>query len=96
MNIVQSSQCNKNTKMNTPILLRHTIALLFVIAAAAIGLGELVSADLHVPTARILVAECQGFEALATVGGTPLDCAAGVAAVDEEPVVEPVTVQPKA
>ena len=32
------------------------------------------TAALHVPAARLLVAECQGFEALASVGHKPLTC----------------------
>lgn len=60
--------------MSPPIKLRHTAALLVGIVLGAIALGESISADLHVPAARILAAECQGFEALATAGGTPLTC----------------------
>jgi hypothetical protein len=67
--------------MNAPIKLRNTFALLAAIGFGAIALGQSVSADLHVPAARILVAECQGFEALATVGVKPLSCSGGVAAV---------------
>ncbi len=65
--------------MYAPIRLRNTLALLGAVALAAIALGQSVSADLHVPAARILVAECQGFEALATAGGQPMTCNAGVA-----------------
>ena len=60
--------------MNSRIRIRDTVALLIAVVVAAIALGQGISADLHVPAARILVAECQGFEALATVGGTPLTC----------------------
>ena len=66
--------------MSTPIRLRSTLALLAGIALAAIALAQSVSADLHLPAARILAAECQGFEALATVGGTPMTCSARIAA----------------
>jgi|GEM_PF-3412952 len=84
MNIVQSSQRNKNpSKMSSPIKLRNTIALLVGIGLGAIALAQSVSADLHVPAARIIAAECQGFEALATVGGKPLTCSP--AAVVAEP-----------
>lgn len=60
--------------MSSPIKLRHTAALLGGIVLGAIALGESIAADLHVPAARILAAECQGFEALATAGGKPLTC----------------------
>lgn len=60
--------------MTSAIKLRHTAALLVGIVLGAIALGESISADLHVPAARILAAECQGFEALATAGGKPLTC----------------------
>lgn len=69
--------------MNSRIRLRDTVALLIAIVAAAIALGQGVSNDLHVPAARILVAECQGFEALATVGGTPLTCTAPLRPADD-------------
>ena len=68
--------------MNAPIKLRDTVALLIAIGLGAIALGESISADLHVPAARILAAECEGFEALATVGGKPLTCAPQVASTD--------------
>ena len=66
--------------MSQPIRLRSTLALLAGIALAALALAESISADLHVPAARILAAECQGFEALATAGGKPLSCNAPLAA----------------
>lgn len=79
--------------MNAPIKLRHTFALLAAIGFGAIAFGQSVSADLHVPAARMLAAECQGFEALATVGGRPLTCSGDVAAADiAAPGVVPVTV----
>ena len=83
--------------MNTPIKLRNTVGLLVAIGFGAIALGQSVSADLHVPAARILVAECEGFEALATVGGKPLNCSPDVAAADIHardavPAVVPVAV----
>ena len=60
--------------MSSPIKLRTTIGLLIAIGLGAIALGQSISADLHLPAARILAAECQGFEALATAGGKPLTC----------------------
>ena len=60
--------------MNPPIRLHSTAALLAAIALGAIAFGQGVSADLHVPAARLLVAECQGFEALASAGHKPLTC----------------------
>ena len=60
--------------MSSPIKLRNTVGLLIGIGLAAIALGQSISADLHVPAARILAAECQGFEALASAGGKPLTC----------------------
>ena len=73
--------------MSSPIKLRNTFALLIGIGLGAIALGESVSADLHVPAARILAAECQGFEALATVGGKPLSCTPQVAVADPHAAV---------
>lgn len=66
--------------MNAPIRIRDTVALLVAIVAAAIALGQGIAADMHVPAARMLAAECQGFEALATVGGTPMTCNAALSA----------------
>ncbi len=68
--------------MSSPIKLRNTIALLIAIGLGAIALGQSISADLHVPAARIMAAECQGFEALATVGGKPLTCSPQVAVAE--------------
>ncbi len=66
--------------MSPPIKLRNTVALLIGIGLGAIALGQSIAADLHVPAARIIAAECQGFEALATAGGRPLTCNPQVAA----------------
>lgn len=80
--------------MSSPIKFRNTVALLIGIGLGAIALGRSIAADLHVPAARIIAAECQGFEALATVGGKPLDCnpqasvaVPHAAAVTDTPVV---------
>ena len=73
--------------MTAPIKLRNTFALLVAIGLGAIALGESISADLHVPAARIIAAECQGFEALATVGGKPLTCTPQVATVEPHAAV---------
>ncbi len=79
VNIVQSLQCNKSTNMSTPIRIHNTVALLAAIVVGAFALGRSVSADLHVPAARMLAAECQGFEALASAGHPTLTCNADVA-----------------
>ena len=61
--------------MSPPIRLRDTAALLVGVVLVAIAFGKSVSADLHVPAAELLVAECEGFEALASAGREPLTCA---------------------
>lgn len=81
--------------MTTPIKKYNTLALLGAIALMSLAFARGVVEDLHVPAAQILVAECQGFEALASVGGKRLTCSADVAvlgddtAVRESPVVAP-------
>lgn len=62
--------------MNAPIRIRDTVALLLAVVAGAVALGQVIAADVHVPAARMLAAECQGFEALASVGATRMTCSA--------------------
>jgi hypothetical protein len=64
------------------IRVRDTLGLLFVIGAAAVAFAGGVAAEIDVPAARLLVAECQGFEALATAGNAPLSCAPAVSLND--------------
>lgn len=81
-------------KTSPPVRLRTTLALLAAIAAGAVALGHGVAVDLHVPAARLLAAECQGFEALASVGHAPLTCdAAGAPVSALVPDVVPPRVQ---
>ena len=60
--------------MTTPIKLHNTLALFGAIALLSLAFARGVSADLHLPAAEILAAECQGFETLASTGGTRLTC----------------------
>lgn len=75
------------------IRIRDTVALLVAVVAGAFALGQGIAANLHVPAARIIAAECQGFEALATVGGTPMTCNAALVVQNADlatlPVAEP-------
>lgn len=70
--------------MNHPIKMTNTLALLGAVLLLSLALARGISSDLHVPAARILVAECQGFEALATAGGKRLTCSAEVAALSDD------------
>ncbi len=82
-------------EMTTPIKTYNTLALLGAIALMSLALARGIASDLHVPAARILVAECQGFEALATAGGKRLTCSADVAVLDEGPKVHESPVAPE-
>ena len=74
-----------------PVRIRTTLALLAAIAAGAVALGHGVAVDLHVPAAQLLAAECQGFEALASVGNAPLTCDAAAVTPVSVLVPEPAS-----
>ncbi len=71
-------------EMTHSIKTTTTLALLGAIALLSLALARGISSDLHLPAARILVAECQGFEALATVGGKRMTCNADVIALTDD------------
>ncbi len=71
-------------EMTHPIKMTNTLALLGAVVLMSLALARGISSDLHVPAAQILVAECQGFEALASAGGKRLTCSADVAALTDE------------
>lgn len=76
-------QENQDT-MKSSIRIRDTLGLLLAIVAGAGALAGGVAAEIDVPAARLLVAECQGFEALASVGNARLSCAPAISADDSK------------
>jgi hypothetical protein len=89
-NIVQSNPKGQEIKMSKPTpshynLIALCIAIVLAAAALAVGLGNDRLAASQAPVTKMLVAECQGFDALATAGGKSLACQADQPA----PAIEP-------
>jgi hypothetical protein len=89
-NIVHSNPKGQEIKMSKPTPSHYNlIALCFAIAlgaaALAVGLGNDSLAVSQAPVTKMLVAECQGFDALATAGGKSQACQADQPAAAVEP-----------
>jgi hypothetical protein len=76
-------------------LIALCFAIVLAVAALAVGLGIDQLAASQAPVTKMLVAECQGFDALATAGGKSLACQADQppAAVEPERDVVPAVQQ---